>query len=402
MNRSPEYILTVNGGSSSIKFALFTADASLDLVMAGGIERIGTADAVLTVKASKSSAGFSRSVDALNHSAAVRSLMDWMREHKATDAVCAVGHRVLQGGPKYFKAQRVTAEMVAEIRRLSPFDPDHIPEEIELIDAFHREFPERPQIACFDTEFHHDLPRIAQIIAIPRRYEAKGIRRYGFHGLSYCFLVEELGRVAGPEAARGRIILAHLGNGASLAAVTNGRSFDTSMGFTPASGVPMGTRSGDLDPGLTAYLSATENMSAEEFNRMVNFRSGLLGVSETSSDMRDLLKHEVQDARASEAITLFCYQIKKWVGAFAAALGGVDTVVFAGGVGENAPSVRTRICAGLEFLGIDLDGKAHARNAVVISTCASRVIVRVIHTNEELMIAKKVSQLLTLEQHQEK
>jgi acetate kinase len=402
MNRSNQRILTINGGSSSIKFALFDARDSLNLVLAGGIERIGSSNAVLKVKAANTANSFSRPVAASDHSAAVETLMDWIDERRVTDTLCAIGHRVLQGGPKYYKPQRVTAEMLAEMRRLSPFDPDHIPEELELIEAFGRRFPELPQIACFDTAFHHDMPRVAQMIAIPRGYEAQGIRRYGFHGLSYSFLVEELGRSAGPEAARGRVILAHLGSGASLAAVMNGRSFDTSMGFTPASGVPMGTRSGDLDPGLTAYLSATEHMTAKEFNTMVNSQSGLLGVSETSSDMRDLLKCEAQDVRAAEAVTLFCYQVKKWIGAFAAALGGVDTLVFAGGVGENASLVRTRICKGLGFIGIELDEKANDTNESVISTAVSRAVVRVIHTNEELMIAKTVSQLLIMEQNKEK
>jgi acetate kinase len=385
MNPSNKHILTVNGGSSSIKFALFETGNSLDLVLAGGIERIGSSNTVLKVKVVNPVDSFSRPVVAPDHSTAVEALVAWMKERRITDALCAIGHRVLQGGPKYYKPQRITSDMVAEMRRLSPFDPDHIPEELELIEAF-----------------HHDLPRVAQLIAIPRRYEAKGIRRYGFHGLSYSYLVEELGRVAGAEVANGRVILAHLGNGASLAAVMNGRSFDTSMGFTPASGVPMGTRSGDLDPGLAAYLSATENMTPKEFNKMVNSQSGLLGISETSSDMRDLLEHEAQDVRAAEAVALFCYQVKKWIGAFAAALGGVDTLVFAGGVGENAPLVRTRICEVLEFLGIELDGKANDANESVISTAASRAVVRVIHTNEELMIAKTVSQLLAREQNKEK
>ena len=232
---------------------------------------------------------------------------------------------------------------------------------------------------------------------IPRRYEAQGVRRYGFHGLSYEFLVGELARVAGAEKAQGRVILAHLGNGASLAAVRDGKSVDTSMSFTPASGVPMSTRSGDLDPGLISYLARTEKMSAKQFNEMVNFQSGLLGISETSSDMRDLLDHEAKDVRAAEAVALFCYQVKKWIGAFATALGGLDTLVFAGGIGENAPAVRARICEGLGFLGIELEGKRNAANAGVISAAASRVAVRVIRTDEEYMIAKTVCCVLGLE-----
>ena len=322
--------------------------------------------------------------------------MDWIEQRIGRDALNAVGHRVVHGGPKYYKPQRITAEMVTDLKQLSPFDPDHMPEEILLTEAFHRRFPDLPQVACFDTAFHHDLPRVAQMLPIPRRYEAQGVRRYGFHGLSYEFLMEELGRLAGPDVAQGRVILAHLGNGASLAAVRTGKSIDTSMSFTPTAGVPMSTRTGDLDPGLVWYLARTEKMSSKEFNDMVNFQSGLLGISETSSDMRDLLKHEKQDVRSAEAVALFCYQVKKWIGAFAAALGGLDTLVFAGGIGENAPPVRARICEGLGFLGIELEEKRNAANECVISTAASRVVVRVIRTDEELMIAKTVCQVLGL------
>jgi acetate kinase len=251
-------------------------------------------------------------------------------------------------------------------------------------------------VACFDTAFHHDLPAVARLLPIPRRLEAQGVRRYGFHGLSYAFLMGELARLAGPKAAQGRVILAHLGNGASLSAVHQGKSIDTSMSFTPTAGVPMSTRSGDLDPGLIWYLARTEKMSAKEFNKMVNFESGLLGMSETSSDMHDLLDCETQDVRANDAVALFCYQVKKWIGAFAAALGGLDALVFAGGIGEKAPVVRARICDGLGFLGIELEEKLNAVNAGVISTDGSRVTVRVIHTDEEWMIAQTVCRVLGL------
>jgi acetate kinase len=286
--------------------------------------------------------------------------------------------------------------MVEELHRLSPFDPEHLPEEILLTEAFHRRFPDLPQVACFDTGFHHDLPRVAQLLPIPRRYEAQGVRRYGFHGLSYTFLIGELARLAGTEAAQGRVILAHLGNGASLAAVRDGKSVDTSMSFTPTAGVPMSTRSGDLDPGLIWYLARTEKMSTKQFNEMVNFQSGLLGVSETSSDMRDLLDCETRDVRAAEAIAQFCYQVKKWIGSFAAALGGLDTLVFAGGIGENAAPIRERICDGLGFLGIELDEKRNVANAGVISSETSRIPVRVIRTDEEWVIASMVCRVLGL------
>ena len=389
-------VLTINGGSSSIKFALFETGDSLRRILEGGIERIGLPKATLQVKGLNQADNFSRPVTASNHTAAVGILMDWIEDQQGRYAFTAVGHRVVHGGPKYSKPQRITAEMIEELHQLSPFDPEHMPEEILLTEAFHRRFPDLPQVACFDTAFHHDMPRVARLLPIPRRYEAQGVRRYGFHGLSYAFLIEELAHLAGLEAAKGRVILAHLGNGASLAAVRDGKSVDTSMSFTPTAGVPMSTRSGDLDPGLLWYLACTEGLDAKRFNEMVNFQSGLLGVSETSSDMRDLLDSQTSDIRAAEAVELFCYQVKKWVGSFAAVLGGVDTLVFAGGIGENASEVRARICDGLGFLGIELEEKRNVANAAVISAETSRVAVRVIHTDEEWMIATTVCRVLGL------
>jgi acetate kinase len=389
-------ILTINGGSSSIKFALFDVDPMLRRIMAGSVERIGLPEATFVVKGLNQSDNFSRIVTAMNHTEAVGVLMDWIEERVQRGELTAVGHRVVHGGPKYSEPQRITTEMITELHQLSPFDPEHLPEEILLTEAFHRRFPNLVQVACFDTAFHHDLPRVAQVLPIPRRYEAQGVRRYGFHGLSYAFLMEELARIAGPQAAAGRVILAHLGNGASLAAVHEGKSKDTSMGLTPAGGIPMSTRSGDLDPGLVWYLERTEKVTAKKFNEMVNFQSGLLGISETSSDMHDLLEREVKDVRAAEAVALFCYQVKKWIGAFAAALGGLDTVVFTGGIGENAPPIRARICEGLGFLEIDLDESRNAANEGLISSAASRVAVRVIHTDEEIMIARMVFNVIDI------
>ena len=396
MSRPPEHprILTINGGSSSIRFALFEAGDSLRRILEGGIDRIGLPDASLRVKGMNGADSLSRPVTAPDHRVAVGALMDFMEERGGGDAVTAVGHRVVHGGPKYSEPQRITPDLVEELHRLSPFDPDHLPEEILLTEAFFRRFPDLAQVAVFDTAFHHDLPRVARLLPIPRRYEAQGVRRYGFHGLSYAFLLQELARLAGAEAAGGRLVLAHLGNGASLAAVRGGRSMDTTMSFTPTAGVPMSTRSGDLDPGLPWYLARTEGLDAKGFNEMVNFQSGLLGVSETSSDMRDLLDREGRDVRAAEAVALFCYQVKKAIGAFAAALGGLDTLVFAGGIGENASAIRARICDGLGFLGIALDEQRNAANEGVISTAVSRVAVRVIRTDEERMIAEAVCSVL--------
>ena len=331
----------------------------------------------------------SRRLAASDHESAANLLIDWLEAQDSFASVGAVGHRVVHG-MKHIQPGIVTQDLLDELRRIRPYDPDHLPREIELIEAFRRRHPKLPQVACFDTAFHCTMPRVAKLLPIPRRFDAKGIQRYGFHGLSYAYLMEELARLGDPAAATGRVILAHLGNGASLAAVRDGKSMDTSMGFTPTAGLVMSTRSGDLDPGLAPYLARTEQMTTTQFYEMVNHRSGLLGVSEISSDMRDLLAQEAGDVRAAEAVALFCYQAKKWIGSFVAALGGLNTLVFAGGIGENSPLVRARICEGLSVLGIELNESRNAQSAGVISTNASRAKVRVLRTDEELMIARSV------------
>ena len=389
-------ILTINGGSSSIKFAVFETASSLPRVFEGSVERIGLAGSTLTLKGAQSADNFSRPVAAPDHTAAAALLIDTLEERLGGDTLAAVGHRVVHGGPRYGEAQRVTSEMLEELHRISAFDPQHMPPAIRLIEIMQQRYPQLAQVACFDTAFHWDLPRVARLLPIPRRYEALGIRRYGFHGLSYAFLMQELARVAGAEAARGRVVLAHLGNGASLAAVHEGKAVDTSMSFTPASGVPMSTRSGDLDPGLVGYLARIEHVDAEQFHDLVNFQSGLLGISETSADMRDLLEREKHDVRAAEAVAVFCYQLRKWIGSFAAALGGLETLVFAGGIGERSPAVRARICEGLGFLGVVLDEARNAAGSDVISADAGRVEVRVMRTDEESMIAGAVCRVVGL------
>jgi acetate kinase len=332
-------------------------------------------------------------VDAPSLEAAVGLLIDRVGKSFGTGSLAAVGHRVVHGGP-HFLPEPVTDALLDDLRRVAPFDPDHIPGEIVLIEAFRRLNPDLPQVACFDTGFHHDLPRVAQIVPIPRRFEARGVRRYGFHGLSYAYLMEELSRVAGADAAQGRVILAHLGSGASLAAVKDGRCVETSMGFTPASGLVMGTRPGDLDPGLALFLARKEGITPEQFHHMVSHESGLLGVSETSPDLRDLLAREADDQRAAEAVELFCYRVRTGIGALTAALGGLDTLVFAGGIGENSPEARYRILSALGFLGITLDAARNRAGSPIISAEGGRVVVRVIPTDEELMIARATAAVI--------
>ena len=384
---TPASVLTINVGSSSIRFAFFTGGAAPERVLSGQVERIGLPGAALSFK----EAAGQPQVKAFPTGPAAEvtwALLDWFQARGEYGTVGVVAHRVVHGGPKYHEPERVTPALLDGLRGLTSMDPDHLPAEIAMIQTVQQRFPRLSQIVCFDTAFHAGMPRVAKLLPIPRRYEAMGMQRYGFHGLSYTFLLEELGRLDGAQAANGRVILAHLGNGASMAAIRDGHCIDTSMAFTPAAGLPMSTRSGDLDPGIFPYLARTEGMDANQFNDMVNHQSGLLGVSETSSDMRDLLAAEAKDPRAAEAVALFCYQARKWIGGFAAALGGLDTLVFAGGVGEKSPPVRTRICENLGFLGLHLDEALNANSSPRISRADSRVTVRVIPTDEEIVLAR--------------
>jgi acetate kinase len=384
-------ILTINGGSSSIKFAKFSDGITLERRLEGTLDRIGSDRAVLTCRGSERATFESIAVPV--RVSAPRFLIDWLESQPACKSIRIVGHRVVHG-MHHSAPTLVTPALLQELRRFQPFDPEHLPLEIEMMEEMGRRHPDTPQVACFDTAFHHDMPRVAKQIAIPRRFERLGLQRYGFHGLSYTYLMEELARQQDPAASAGRVILAHLGNGASMAAVQDGKSIDTSMGFTPASGLVMGTRSGDLDPGVFSFLERVEGLSAKQVDQLLNHDSGLLGVSQSSADVRELLAQEPHDMRAAEAVSLFCYQAKKCIGAYAAALGGLDTLVFTGGIGENAASIRTRICAGLEFLGIRIDPQRNAANASVISADGARVRLRVIRTDEELVIARNCAAML--------
>jgi acetate kinase len=336
-------------------------------------------------------------IDAKEPRGAIACLAKWLDAHGANAAPQAVGHRVVHG-MAHTQSERVTPELLRHLRSITPYDPEHLPREIALIETLQRQYPQAAQVVCYDTAFHRDLPRVAQQLPIPRRFESQGVRRFGFHGLSYTFLLQELKRLGDPSAVSGRVVLAHLGSGASLAAVRDGRSVDTSMGFTPTWGLMMGTRSGDLDPGLLGFLARRESMSAAQIQTLLSHESGLLGVSESSADVRDLLQREVSDIRAREALDLYCYQIKKWLGAFTAVLGGVDTLVFAGGVGENSPAVRARVCTGMAYLGIELDAARNEVNAAVISAPGAPVRVRVIRTDEEAVIAQDTQRVLQLNQ----
>jgi acetate kinase len=385
-------VLTINGGSSSIKFAVFSTDDGRvgQRVLSGQIERIGSDGTALKSKATDGSPAIDRPISARSHGDAVGALAGFLDERLGGERPLAIGHRIVHGGRNHFDPERVTPQLMEDLHQAVALDPAHLPQEIELIEAFARRYPDLPQIACFDTAFFRDLPRVAQLLPVPRDLEREGVRRYGFHGLSYTFLMKELARVAGTEVAKGRVILAHLGAGASLAAVRDGKPIDTTMAFTPTAGLVMATRTGDMDPGVLIYLMRSRGMNADQIDDLVNRKSGLLGVSQISGDMRDLTARRQSDARADEAVSLFCAQIRKFIGAFAAALGGLDTLVFAGGIGEHAADIRAEICGKLEFLGIQIDAARNAANAPIISSDTTRVAVRVIATDEESVIADAV------------
>ena len=386
-------VLTINGGSSSIKFALYELADTLKKNLYGEIENMGSKSPVLHF--TNILTGEKGTVDIKIEKEEEHSdfLINWLQQQDCFHLVTAIGHRLVHG-MLHTQPELITTELLNELKAISAYDPEHLPGEIKLIEAFGKRFPSLPQVACFDTAFHTSMPQVASLLPLPRRYYAAGIRRYGFHGLSYSYLLWELNRIEEAKSPGGRIIIAHLGNGASLAAIKDGKSVDTSMGFTPTSGLPMGTRTGDLDPGVALYLMQAEKMTPEQFNHLINHESGLLGISEISADMRELLQQEATDSRAAEAIELFCYQTRKWIGAFAAVLGGVDTLVFSGGIGAHAAAIRNRICAGLQFIGIKLDVEKNESNEAIISTDKSAVMVRVIETDEEVMIARFVCRIL--------
>jgi acetate kinase len=393
MGKMTELVLTVNGGSSSIKFAVFSG-GDQRRILSGQVERIGQAGARLVVTGDGIAGQDIQAINASDHRDAAVGLIRYIKEKVGPGAIAGIGHRVVHGGVHLVANTIIDAEVMAELRRTQPLDLAHLPREIALIEAFQSAFPSLPQVACFDTAFHRDLPNVARLLPIPRRYTEAGIRRFGFHGLSYTYLMKRLAAVAGPDVARGRIILAHLGSGASMAAVRNGKPIDTTMAFTPTSGLVMGTRPGDMDPGLLVYLMRDQKLSADEMDKFISSQCGLLGVSETSSDMRDLLARRATDSRAADAVDIFCYQARKFIGALYAVLGGLDTLVFAGGIGEHSPEARAGICEGLDCVGIRLDAVRNSAGQDVISAEHSRVTVRVIPTDEEVVIAEAVFAVL--------
>ena len=387
-------ILTINSGSSSMKFALYALGKTERLVLKGELGRIGVSRGFLQVKDHDNRELTDQKLNLPDHETALKTFFGWMDDHEDGKDLHAVGHRLVHGGTDHVKPQRVTPALIEDLKQLVPLAPDHLPDEIKALEAVHQLFPDLPQVACFDTAFHRCMPQVAERYALPGSLYQEGLRRFGFHGLSCEYILQELAQEAGAPAASGKLIVAHLGNGASMTAIEAGRSLDTTMGLTPTGGLVMSTRSGDMDPGVIIYLLQEKGMTPEAINQLVNRQAGLLGASGFSPDMQDLLAQRDTKPEAALAVDLFCYQARKFTGALAAALGGIDTFVFTGGIGENSAIIRGRICEPLEFLGIRLDRALNEGNSPVISRQDSPITVRVMKTNEELMIARHTRALV--------
>jgi acetate kinase len=385
-------ILTVNAGSSSVKLVLTNLE-SLEQILEASVTNIAQPNSKLTVLRASSPAE-TEAATASNHQEAVEAVLKFLGDAFSPNGLAAIGHRVVHGGPDFNEPTMVDSVVLEKLNGIVEFDPVHMPASLALIKFFSSHFSGTPQVVCFDTEFYKDLPHVARMLPLPRKFESLGLRRYGFHGLSYEYLLDDFRKIAGDDAANGKVIFAHLGSGASLSALKDGKIVDTTMSFTPVSGIPMSSRSGNLDPGIVDFLYRKAGINSEQFNHIVNFDSGLLGVSELSSDMELLLQQYENNSKAADAVELFCYEARKAIGGLCSVLGGVNSIVFSGGMGETAPTIRAKICEGLSYLGVKLDQKRNEQHIFLISSDDSAVGVHVMHTDEAVIIAKKTKMLL--------
>jgi acetate kinase len=401
---STDRILVINCGSSSLKFALYffsSTGSSLEPergAYSGSVERIGEPSSFFQVSGGLDGRpGMRRSIPVRDHTNALSIVLDWLSEQTSGDLPTAVGHRIVHGGSSYEQPQLITDDVISTLSGLEPLAPLHLPIEVAAIETLRARYPSMPQVACFDTAFHRTMPRVAQLYGLPRRFLDAGLLRYGFHGLSYEYIMSTLIRESadtGQQLHRQRLVIAHLGNGASMVAVASGHSIDTTMGLTPIGGLVMSTRSGDLDPGVLLYLLESQRMTPAELRQAVEQHGGLLGVSNSSPDMQVLLSQREQNQPAAEAVELFAYTARKHLGALVAALGGLDALIFTGGIGEHSAEVRQAICEGMSYIGIQLDPERNAGGASIISAPQGPVMVRVIPTNEEIMIARHTRSVL--------
>jgi acetate kinase len=392
-NQRTMRLLTINVGSSSLKAVLYRLGAAETVELRVTAERIGMPDSRLRIADAQGGVLHQSSDPLPDHPTALDGLFTWLRAERLDTELSAIGQRVVQGGSRYSAPTLITDALLAVLRSLIALDTEHLPQTLEVIESLRHAYPSVPQVACFDTAFHRKMPGVAQMYPLPRDIRDAGVARYGFHGLSYEYIVQELCALD-RDAADGRVIVAHLGHGASMAAVHHGVAVDTTMGLTPTGGLVMSTRTGDLDPGVLLFLLESRGLSPAALSRLVNKEAGLLGVSGTTADMQDLLAREATDSRAADAVALFCYQARKHLGGLVAALGGLDTLVFTAGIGQHSAAIRERICEGLGYLGLEVDAARNAAHAPIISSHGSQVVVRVIPTDEDLMIARHTHRLI--------
>lgn len=391
LNQIPA-ILAINAGSSSLKFKLFTLQSQPQQLASGKISDIGSAKSLFTIAIDKKPETSSYESGMKSVAQAAGFALSWLKQQADDYKITAIGHRVVQGGLRFSEPECINERFLQKLKKLQMMAPLHLADDISVMDIFQQAFPNVTQIACFDTAFHRQMLFEAKHFALPRPLWAEGIIRYGFHGLSCEYIMDYL-KMTDPSVNKKKIIIAHLGSGCSLTAVKENIGFDTTMGFSPAGGMMMNHRSGDLDPGIIIYLLDQKQLSASDLNELINRNAGLKAIAETDSSISVLLQKEKTDARIEQAITMFCYQAKKHIGGLAAAMGGLDILVFTGGIGENEPVIRHRICTGLEFLGIAINKKLNDQSALEIAQKNNHVSVQVIPANEETMIAKHVWEL---------
>lgn len=392
MNTGEEHILTINTGSSSIKFAIYRCGEGEELHSRGEISQIGSPEGVFSL--SKNDKVTHQQGTYSNHEQAFQKLTEWLQQESSELSISAIAHRVVHGGQYYHRPVLIDSSVIDRLKNLIEYDPLHMTSEVMGIQLCNELYPEATQVACFDTAFHHTLPQVAHTLPLTHQLIKSGVRKYGFHGLSYEYIQQTLEKDISFDEANGKLIIAHLGSGASIAALKEGKSTDTSMSFTSNSGLVMSTRCGDIDPGLLMYLIDSNLIQVSNLRSLLNSDSGLKGISNGYGDMKLLLEREGRDPDAKLAIEIFCYTIRKYIGAYAAALEGIDTLVFTGGIGEHSAPIRNRICSHLTFLGIDLDEEKNRHHQRLISSDRSHVNVRVIPTNEELMIARHANSLM--------